>query len=161
LKYLIRAAYLLINRGLNPNHEILNITFMVIGEGQERKKLEKLIKRYRLENNFFLPGAIPDAYKYLKAFDAFVLPSLKEGFPWTILEAMAAEIPIIAAKVGAITEIKPGILVEPEKPKQLVNAIERLLIDSEPRRNFASRAKNKIEKEFSLDKMIETIKKTS
>jgi len=160
LKYLIRAAYLLINRGLNPNHEILNITFMVIGEGQERKKLEKLIKRYRLENNFFLPGAIPDAYKYLKAFDAFVLPSLKEGFPWTILEAMAAEIPIIAAKVGAITEIKPGILVEPEKPKQLVNAIERLLIDSEPRRNFASRAKNKIEKEFSLDKMIETIKKT-
>ena len=62
-------------------------------------------------------GFIPDAYKYLKAFDVFVLPSVKEGFPWTVIEAMAAGVPSVATNVGAVVEIiennKSGILVKP------------------------------------------------
>ena len=141
------------------NKKFYKLNFIVIGEGQERIKLEKLIKKYKLENNFFLIGAISNAYKYLKAFDIFVLPSVKEGFPWAILEAMASKVPIISTKVGAIPEIKPGILVNPKKSKQLAIVIESLIKNLELREKLVFNAKNKVEQEFSLEKMVDSIEK--
>ena len=152
LEYLIEASYKLQATSYKLN-------FIVIGEGQERKKLEKLIKKYKLENNFFLIGATSNAYKYLKAFDIFVLPSVKEGFPWAILEAMASEVPIISTKVGAIPEIKPGILVDPKKSKQLAIVIESLIKNPELKEKLVFNAKNKVEQEFSLQKMVDSIEK--
>ncbi len=154
LEYLVKAAKILKDK---------ETKFVVIGEGMEREKLENLIKKYKLEKNFFLIGAIPDAYKYLKAFDIFVLPSVKEGFPWTVLEAMAAKVPIIATKVGAISEImetrKDGLLVESKKPKQLVEAIEKLINNEDLRIELADQAREKVEKEYSLQKMVNGIEK--
>ena len=150
LKYLVEAARLLRKK---------NIKFIVIGGGQKRKKLEVLIKKHDLENVFFLAGAIPEAYRYLKAFDAFVLPSLKEGFPWTILEAMAAEVPVIATKVGAIPEIiesnKNGLLVEPRNPKQIAEAIAKLLNDENLRKKLAENGRKVVIEKFNLEKMIQ------
>lgn len=83
---------------------------------------------------------IPDAYKYLKAFDVFVLPSVKEGFPWTILEAIKAEIPIVATCVGAVPEII-NEYIEPGNVEELVKAIKN------PK-------KFKFNKKFSLEVMI-------
>ena len=100
---------------------------------------------------------IPDAYKYLKAFDVFVLPSVKEGFPWTILEAMAAEVPIVATKVGAIPEIQPGLLVEPGNSKDLSDAIKKLLENKDLRIMLVKKAKRTVEQKFTLDKMVREI----
>ncbi len=102
LGYLIQAAGQVILE--NPN-----IIFVVIGEGDLRKELEELIRKNALKNNFFLVGAIPDAYKYLKAFDLFVLPSVKEGMPYTILEAAIADRKILATAVGGVIEMKKFI----------------------------------------------------
>jgi len=121
LEYLIEAAYEL--RGVG-----LPLIFVIIGDGQERPKLEKLIKKYGLEDKIILTGRIPDAYQYLKAFDFFVLPSLKEGFPWIILETVAAQIPIVATNVGALTEIlNEEFLVAPGDAKSLAKKISRML----------------------------------
>jgi len=149
IEYLIEAANLLKDK---------NIKFIVIGEGMERNKLEGLIKKHRL-NNFFLIGAIPDAYKHLKVFDLFVLPSVKEGFPWTILEAMLAEVPVIATKVGAVPEIQPGILVEPRNAKELSDAIKKLLRSKNLREKLTKEAKETLELKFTLNKMVKEIKK--
>jgi glycosyltransferase involved in cell wall biosynthesis len=136
LEYLIEAARKL---GTVPN-------FVIIGEGRLRPKLEALIKKYNLENKVFLAGRIPDAYKCLKAFDVFVLPSLKEGFPWIILEAIAAEIPIVATKVGAIPEIlDEEFLVEPKDPEALAKKISWML--KHP-------ANPKLKPEFTLQTML-------
>jgi len=154
LEYLIEAARMLKNE---------QIKFIVIGEGQERKKLEKLIKKYNLENNFFLVGAIPDASKYLKAFDVFVLPSVKEGFPWTILEAMAAGIPIVATKVGAILEIlkdplmdsgQAGLLIKPGDSKGLSEAIIKLINNKFLGAKLLNQAKKVVKEKFTLTKMV-------
>ena len=83
---------------------------------------------------------IPDAYKYLKAFDVFVLPSVKEGFPWTILEAIKAEIPIVATGVGAIPEIIDEY-IEPRNVQDLIKAIK-------------APKKFEFNKKFSLEAMI-------
>jgi glycosyltransferase involved in cell wall biosynthesis len=154
LPYLIKAAKIIsINQ---PNQH--KSAFLIIGEGKERKKLESLIKKYNLENNVFLLGRIPDAYRYLKAFDIFVLPSLKEGFPWIILEAMAAEVPIISTNVGAISEIiengVDGLLVEPKNSQALAKKIIWLIKNQEKAKEMTIKAKEKL-KEFSLEKMIE------
>jgi glycosyltransferase involved in cell wall biosynthesis len=163
LEHLIEAAYLTINRELNPKHRILNPVFIVIGEGEERRKLEGLIKKYHLENNFFLLGAIPDAYKYLKAFDIFVLSSVKEGFPWTILEAITAKVPIIATKVGAIPEIidnkRTGLLVRPAEAKELSEAIAELIDKELLRHKLVEQANKTIRSRFDLKNMVSEIKK--
>jgi glycosyltransferase involved in cell wall biosynthesis len=135
----------------------------VIGEGEERRKLEGLIKKYHLENNFFLLGAIPDAYKYLKAFDIFVLSSIKEGFPWTILEAITAKVPIIATKVGAIPEIidnkRTGLLVRPAEAEELSEAIAELIDKELLRHKLTEQANKTIRSRFDLKNMVSEIKK--
>ena len=156
LEYLIEAASIIRNR-------FVSIKFIVIGEGMERLKLKELIKKYNLEGSFFLVGAVSDAYKYLKAFDIFVLPSVKEGFPWVILEAMAAGVPIVATKVGAIPEIiedkKTALLVEPRSAQELSRAILELVEDYSFRIRIAENAKKVVEEKFSLEKMVGEIEK--
>ena len=92
LKYLIEAASKI-------NDE--NIKFVIIGDGRERKNLEAQIEKWDLKEKVILVGRKKDAYQHIKAFDVFVLPSVKEGFPWVLLEAMAARIPIITTNAGA------------------------------------------------------------
>lgn len=147
---------------LEAKYKPLNAKCIIIGDGKQRPELEKLIENLGLKSKVFLVGRIPDAYKYLKAFDIFILPSLKEGFPWIILEAMAAEIPIIATRVGALPEIiehnKQGVLVEPKNPDKLTENIAELIKDPEMVQSFKIEAKEKLKK-FSSSEMIEQTEK--
>ncbi len=173
LEYLIEAAHLLrykipASRQGGQDTRYKHTKFVVIGEGQERKKLEGLIKKYKLEKNFFLVGAIPDASRYLKAFDVFVLPSVKEGFPWTILEAMAAKVPIVATKVGAILEIlkdplmdsgQAGLLIKPGDAKGLSEAITKLINNKFLGNRLLNQARKIVQEKFTLDKMVKEVEK--
>lgn len=82
-----------------------NARFYIIGSGPEEAQLKQLITRAQLSEKIFLLGAVPEAATLLPAFDLFVLPSRKEGLPYTILEAMAAGLPIVATTVGGISEV--------------------------------------------------------
>ena len=101
---------------------------------------------------------IPDAFRYLKAFDIFVLPSIKEGFPWVVLEAMAAEVPIIATRVGALPEIiednKNGILINPAKPEELAEAIKKLAKNKDLREKLSKEGRKTVIEKFSIQKMV-------
>jgi len=124
LEYLIEAAAILIK-------SYPDLLFLVIGDGNEKSNYQSLILNHQLSNNFFLLGTIDEAYRYLKAFDVFVLPSVKEGFPYTAVEALAAGVPIVATNVGGLPEIITdginGLLVPPAAPEALARAIKRLL----------------------------------
>jgi glycosyltransferase involved in cell wall biosynthesis len=76
----------------------------IVGEGELRAALEEKIKKYDLENRVKLFGFVP-AREALPGFDTFVLPSLKEGLPYVLLEAKAAGLPIEANRVGGVGEI--------------------------------------------------------
>jgi len=76
----------------------------IVGEGEERGRLEQKIKEYGLKNRVKLFGFIP-ANEVLRGFDVFTLPSLKEGLPYVLLEAKAAGLPIITNRVGGVGEI--------------------------------------------------------
>ena len=81
-----------------------NMFVAIIGEGEMRGELERLINKYNLNNRVKLFGFLPAA-EVLKGFDIFALPSLKEGLPYVLLEAKQAGLPIVANRVGGIGEI--------------------------------------------------------
>ncbi|MFA6427550.1 MAG: glycosyltransferase [Candidatus Magasanikbacteria bacterium] len=114
---------------INIQYPISNIQFVVIGEGSERKKLESLIANYKLQN-IHLIGSVENAAQYLKAFDIFVLPSRKEGLPYTLLEAMSAGLPIIASDVGGISSLIDnkinGLIIPHGQPEKLTKMIVSL-----------------------------------
>jgi len=110
--------------------EILEKTIcLIIGSGPEEKNLKFKIKNLKLDNKVIFLGDIPEAAKYLKAFDIFVMTSRYEGLPYALLEAMSAGLKIIATRVGGITEVleEKGILIESDNVNELANNLTRLL----------------------------------
>jgi len=132
------------------------------GQNPEKAAGLVLIKKYELKYIFHQEN-IPHAVSYLKALDIFVLPSTKEGLPYTILEAMLAQLPIIASNIGGIPEIIEddisGILIEPKNSQKLADEITKLIDNPEKRKKIAQETNKKV-REFSLDKMIEKTKET-
>lgn len=140
-----------------------NVRFVVIGEGEERQHIERVIRQYELQDRFILLGSIKDASKYLPALDVFVLPSVKEGFPWALLEAMAARVPVVATRVGAVEEMLEegvsGILCEPGNAEQLAHGIVKLLGNDKLRQDVAIAAHQQVISKFSLREMISQYEK--
>ncbi len=133
--------------------------YFVIGEGEERENLESLIMEKGLENKVFLVGFIDIANLYLKAFDIFTLTSTKEGLPYTLLEAGQAGLTILASNTGGIPDIiddgKNGMLSRKKDIKEIASDIDYLLLHPEKRKEFSKKIKEKIEKEFGMEQMVE------
>jgi glycosyltransferase involved in cell wall biosynthesis len=158
IEYLIKAADILCN-----SYFMRHTAFIVIGDGGEKEKLKTLIQRHNVQNNFFLAGNIPEARKYIKAFDVFVLPSVKEGLPYAILEAMAAGTPVVATKTGGVPEIirhfETGLLAEAGSPDDLAKKISEFLTQPRFGEIMAQEGLLRLKEIFSLQKMIEQTKK--
>src|SRR3989338_9151140 len=92
LRYAIEAIGLLKERGVD-------VSYTIIGAGEERMELEDAAMEFRVEDRVKFAGFISDAATYLKAFDVFLLPSIKEGMPYVLLEAAAAGLPIITTDI--------------------------------------------------------------
>jgi len=150
LTYLIQAAEIIVKK-YPACH------FIIIGDGDGRQDLETEIEKNNLKNNFHLIGAIREARKFLKAFDVYVCASIKEGFPYSILEAMAAPLPIISTDAGGIPEMieynKSGLLISPANPQMLAEAILKLLTDDNQAKKLAAEAANIVKNKFNLEKM--------
>ncbi|MBU2472445.1 glycosyltransferase family 4 protein [Patescibacteria group bacterium] len=152
LIYLIKAT-----QTLKLKEKEFDVILIGSGENPDKEKMYDYDKKYNLDN-VRLIEFIPNAVKYFKAFDIFVLPSLKEGLPYTIIEAMAAQIPIITTNVGGIPEMIEnninGILIKSKNPDLIGEKITYLINNPEKAQVMAQKAKQKVEQEFSLDKMI-------
>ena len=155
-----------IHLGINPtNYDFQERTenkFVVgtIGEATKNKGHKYLLEaeKYFPALKFNIISNIPNAARYLKNFDIFVLPSLKEGLPYVVLEAGLAGLPVVASNVGGVPEIiengKDGLLVPPANPEELAKAIKKLIGDKNLRENLAKNLCEKITKEFSLEKNV-------
>ncbi|MCL5018710.1 MAG: glycosyltransferase family 4 protein [Candidatus Pacearchaeota archaeon] len=149
LKLLVEAINLL-------KKEMLNVKICIVGEGEERKNLSALIQKYGLEKNFYFTGAVKDkkrVFEFMKKSKIFVLPSLLEGFPLTIVEANACGLPIISTKTKHnntseyIKQNENGVLVAPST-KEFADAICSLLKNDKLRKKISVAG---IEKAKSLD----------
>lgn len=126
---------------------VKDFKLLIIGDGSERKNLENLVGRLNLKDKVKFLGSIPNKKipDYLVAADCFVLPSLKEGFGISLLEAQAAEVPVVGTKVGGILDIiedqKTGLLVKSQNPEAISRAITKIHSDSGFAQNLVKNAK--------------------
>ncbi|MEO5928012.1 MAG: glycosyltransferase family 4 protein [Patescibacteria group bacterium] len=123
----------------------------IIGNGPERHMIEEASQKLNLGRSLSLPGRLPDAASLLSAFDLFVLPSSKEGMPWSLLEAMAAGLPCIATDVGAcrwMLEQDAGIIVPPNDADAMRSAITSLINDPARRATLGANARRAVETRF-------------
>lgn len=139
--------------------ETKRIFYAVFGEGEERTKLERLIKERGLENNVFLLGHVDDAARYLKALDAFVLASVSEGLGYVLLETALAGVPIVATTVGGIPEViehgVTGRLVPPGDIAALAREIAWVMDHPEEARTMAAAARARVQKDFTEATMVD------
>lgn len=136
-----------------------NISYTILGEGEKRKFLEKLIGKKNINDSVKLFGYLEEAPKYLSAFDIFILPSITEALGYVILEAGAANLPVAATNVGGIPEIVKdgtnGILVPPNNPTALAVAIKKLMQNAGLRKKYGENLNETVMKNFSVERMVQ------
>jgi len=136
---------------------VKDLKFLIIGDGPLRKQLEEKSERLGIKKDVIFMGQRKDIPELLMAMDIFVLPSIKEGLPVVLLEAMAAKRPVIATRVGAIPKVIEnkdiGILVEPKDIKGLRDAIINLINDPGRMNLLAREGFNRVCMNFSSDEM--------
>ncbi len=124
------------------------------GEGPSRAALEAEMRRLGIGDRVVLLGFRRDVPMVLAALDLFVQPSIYEGFGLSLLEAMAAGLPIVASRVGGIPEViedgHTGLLVPPQDPAALAGAVVRLLGDQEGARRLGESAAGRARERYSL-----------
>jgi len=124
-----------------------------VGDGPAASELHRLAYETGVAKKIHFLGARRDIPRVLSALDLLVLPSQQEGLPNSILEAMAAGVPVVATRVGGIPEVvvdgETGLLVPPGNPLALAEAINSLLASPEVRQRMGGRGRARIEEHFT------------
>ena len=140
-----------------------DVEFIIAGEdksrsGDNRRQLEELIDELNLSQRVNLVGWVDDVAKLLPTFDLFVSPSRSEPFGLSIVEAMAAGVPVIATLSEGAREIikddQNGRLVPIGDPKELAGAVFALLADGKKRERLKQNARRDVRERFSLERMV-------
>lgn len=153
-RYLVEAMEILVKRGLP-----VPVTVLVVGDGPLRGALEEEAQRRGVQDLIRFTGFRRDIADILSVTDIFVLPSLNEGFPLTLLEAMAAGKPAVASRVTgtseAVAEGETGLLCAPASPEDLAEKLLLLLEDRERRILMGERARQAARNKFDVSIMVE------
>jgi glycosyltransferase involved in cell wall biosynthesis len=135
--------------------------FVLAGDGPLRASLEAQARALGVEERVKFLGYRSDIANLLADCDVFVLPSLYEGLPLSILEAMSAGKPVIATHIGGTDEVviagETGLLVPPADSVALATAIRAVLTDRPLAQRLASAGRARVEQEFSAAKMVQQV----
>jgi glycosyltransferase involved in cell wall biosynthesis len=129
----------------------------IIGDGPLYEELKSTIIKCQLEQVIWLPGARYNIVELISSFDVFILPSIAEGIPMTVLEAMAIGKPVIASNVGGLPEIiinSTGVLVSPDNKEALTQSVLNLLKSKTKMEVMGRNARQHIKNNFSIENMI-------
>jgi glycosyltransferase involved in cell wall biosynthesis len=151
-RHLIEAAHLVVQA-------VPDARFVILGEGDLREHLERLVREHHLEKHVLLPGFRTDVIGCIKGFDVFAMSSVTEGLGTSLLDAMACSKPIVATTAGGMPEVvvdgDTGVLVPPRDHHAMAGAIIRLLADESLRAQMGTAGLRRVSERFSLERMID------
>ena len=134
-----------------------NVRLLLVGEGPEQDTIEAEIERLGIEANVRLLGLRDDVARLLGAADVFLLSSVSEGIPVTLIEAMMARVPIVSTNVGGVAEVvadgTTGLLAPSGYDEALAEAVGRLLDDEAMRTRMSEQGQERAERLFSEQQM--------
>jgi glycosyltransferase involved in cell wall biosynthesis len=138
-----------------------NLRFLVVGDGERRNELESMRSDLGLDRSVQFLGVRRDVAQLLQLADVLALPShpAVETLPLSVLEAMAAGVPVVATRVGSVPELitdgHTGLLIDPGDPPALAGAIAEVLDDPARSRSMADRAREVVAGRYSVETMVE------
>jgi glycosyltransferase involved in cell wall biosynthesis len=142
----------------NSTHST-KIFYVVIAQGDLLNTLKEQVELKGLKDYVYFKGYVENVRQYLLAFDMFLMPSLKEGLPYGLLEAGLAKLPCIASKVGGIPEVitdgESGLLINPQNHMSVVEALDYLLTNPDKRSIFSDNLAEDIKEKFNQKMMVE------
>lgn len=140
--------------------EFSDVDLVVVGGGELLDQLKSSASRLHIESRVHFLGYRSDVPELLAIFDCFVLSSRSEGLSMTLLEAMAAGLPVVATSVGGNQEVvrheETGLLVPAAEPQRLADALKRIFSNEESARQMGESGLRRVHEHFSLDKMVES-----
>jgi glycosyltransferase involved in cell wall biosynthesis len=143
--------------------EIEDASLVLVGEGSEQPMLEDLAESVGVSDRVLWHGWTDEARSWFGAFDVCAFPSRFEGFPLALLEALLARAAVVATDVGGVSEIvddgESGLLVRPEDPKALADAIGRLLADADLRQRLGNQGRRRVLEHFTADHMTRSFER--
>lgn len=138
---------------------IPDVRLLIVGQGPLRESLEASLPELGIEDRVHFLGVRHNMPELLAALDIFVLPSIWEGLPMVILEAMAAGCPIVATSVGGVpTAVRDGVnglVVPSRRPDLFAEALEKALGDPELLERFSDETRRVFREDFSAERMTE------
>lgn len=153
----------LLSAGIEIIAKYPDVKILIIGDGPERQNLETLAKQLRISKNVIFCGFQENVTEFYHLIDIVVLPSITEGLPMVLLEALTYSKPIVATRVGGIPEVitngKTGILVEPQNPSRLAEGIIRILKNPEEANRMASEGRKLVEECFNSNDWNKKVEK--
>lgn len=134
------------------------VRLVVVGQGPERDRLTSLIERLAITDLVRLLGYRADVRQILTAFDVYVNSSVTEGVSLTILEAMAAALPVVATRVGGTPEVvvdgQTGLLVSSRNPKEIAHALNSIQQHPDWGRQLGAAGRTRVVDRFSIEGMV-------
>ena len=138
---------------------IHNAYLVVVGDGPENARLHSLAEEFNISKNTVFLGARTDISELIKTFDVFALPSLSEGMSITLIEAMAAGVPVVASSVGGNPEVVQdgltGYLVPCTSEQELTLRLIECLENGELRTRMGTAAHERARNFFTIEKMVD------
>ncbi len=135
-----------------------HVRFVVAGSGPEESRLREIAYAAGLGEHLAFLGHVPNAASVIAACEVVVIPSLSEGFSLVAAEAMALAKPVVATRVGGVTDVvtdrETGLLVPPADPEALAAAVARVLADPGLARAMGTAGARRAEERFTLDRMV-------
>jgi glycosyltransferase involved in cell wall biosynthesis len=139
----------------------ISLKLVIVGDGPERARLEAAAESFR--ERMVFTGQLSDVQPFFALADVFVLPSHSEGSPNVLLEAMAANVPIVATAVGGVPEMvannESALLVPPNDPPALAAAISSLLTDKDLAQRLATNAANLVDTQYDPEHYVRSLVK--
>ncbi len=136
----------------------------IVGDGPLRSELQELAMAIGISDHVAFLGFQEDVLGIMAGMDAFALPSLTEGTPMALLEAMSLGLPIVASAVGEIPQIiksgENGLLVSPGEPRQLADAIHKVHDEPSFARQLAESGRRTVEEKYSIGAWVRKIENT-
>jgi len=157
----LRNHALLLSAAAQAVAAVRDLKFLLVGDGPERARLESLARQLGISDQVIFAGHRPDVPQLLSAMDIFVLSCDTEGFGIAALEAMAAGLPLVATRVGALVEVvgdgQAGLLVPPGNSSALARALLDLLRNPSLARHLGEQGKARAEAKYSAARMAERL----
>ncbi len=164
--FIITTSRLVVKNAINDVIDVLsyvpeNVKFIILGQGYQEAQLKVQVAELELQDRVKFLGYVPhkEMPKYLHVSDIFIRPSLSEGFGNSFIEAMAAEVPVIATPVGGITDFliegETGLFCDVHSPRSIAQKVEKLIRDKESKDYIVARAKKMVQEKYEWNIIVE------